>query len=187
MPTYAGIDYSLTSPSICISDEKLIDFSSVTCYFLSNLARFEKYKESNIYGNIHEKFDSDQDRYDIISSWALDAIEKHDVDYVCIEGYSFGSTGRVFNIAENTGILKDRIWEFGVDFEVAAPSAIKKYATGKGNANKEQMYEKFCEDNPKVDLKGLLTPRASKVINPVSDIVDSYYILNYIIDKKKEE
>jgi len=49
------------------------------------------------------------------------------------------------------------------------------------------MYEKFCEDNPKVDLKGLLTPRASKVINPVSDIVDSYYILNYIIDKKKEE
>tara|TARA_R110002020_G_scaffold331387_2_gene546919 strand:- start:835 stop:1395 length:561 start_codon:yes stop_codon:yes gene_type:complete len=186
LPTYAGIDYSLTSPAICIGDQKSIDFSSVTCYFLSNLARFENFKESNINGNIHEAFRSEQERYDIISSWALDILEDHEVDYVCIEGYSYGSTGRVFNIAENMGILKDRIWEFNLEFEVAAPSAVKKFATGKGNANKEKMYDQFCEENPKTDLKGFLTPRASKVINPVSDIVDSYYILQYIIDKKEE-
>jgi hypothetical protein len=41
------------------------------------------------------------------------------------------------------------------------------------------MYEKFCEENSEVHLKEMLTPRSSNVINPVSDIVDAYYILKY--------
>ena len=57
------------------------------------------------------------------------------------------------------------------------PTVIKKFATGKGNANKEQMYEAFVDEllTP-TDLKERLTPKAKKVINPISDIVDSYFI-----------
>ena len=56
-------------------------------------------------------------------------------------------------------------------------AAIKKFATGKGNANKELMYDAFVDEllTPK-DLKEQLTPRAKKVISPINDIVDSYFI-----------
>ena len=39
------------------------------------------------------------------------------------------------------------------------------------------MYEAFVDEllTP-VDLKERLTPKAKKIINPISDIVDSYFI-----------
>jgi len=45
------------------------------------------------------------------------------------------------------------------------------------DANKELMYEAFVDEllTP-TDLKERLTPKAKKVINPISDIVDSYFI-----------
>ena len=187
MSVFAGIDYSLTSPAICVGNiSSELEFSSVFCYFRSNLSRFDSFKDGNIYGQNHKAFVCDQDRYDDIAEWALNILEKHKVARVCLEGYSFGSTGRVFNIAENTAILKDRMWDMEIDFDVVAPSSIKKFATGKGNANKDQMYSVFCEENPNVDLMGLLTPRASKVISPVSDVVDSYYMLKYAFDLKQQ-
>ena len=48
-------------------------------------------------------------------------------------------------------------------------------ATGKGNADKEVMTRQFRIDTG-VNLKKDLTPKSTKVINPVSDIVDSYYV-----------
>ncbi len=47
-----------------------------------------------------------------------------------LEGYSFGSKGKVFHIAENTGILKYKIHNMGVPLEVIPPTTVKKFATG---------------------------------------------------------
>ena len=96
-----------------------------------------------------------------------------------MEGYSYGSTGKVFHIAENTAVLKYLMWDEELEFEVVPPTVIKKFATGKGNANKEKMYEAFCDENKDSSLREWLTPRSSNVISPVNDIVDSYYILKY--------
>ena len=52
---------------------------------------------------------------------------------------------------------------------------MKKFATGKGNSNKDVMFEHFLEETG-VDLMSSLSPKASKVNSPVSDIVDAYYI-----------
>jgi len=46
-------------------------------------------------------------------------------------------------------------------------------ATGKGNADKEKMYEQFTKDT-KIDLKKIFD--MNKLNNPVTDIIDSYYI-----------
>jgi len=54
------------------------------------------------------------------------------------------------------------------------PSVVKKGATGKGNADKDMMYEAFCKELPDYNLKK--TFDTEKVGNPLSDIVDSYYI-----------
>ena len=184
----AGIDYSLTSPGICVFDTSKKDFNykNTKCYFRSNLHRFEKFNEGNLYGENHSSYNSDEDRYDDIANWALKIlIRKHNVDKVFLEGYSYGSTGKVFHIAENTGTLKYLMWDEELEFEIVPPTVIKKFATGKGNANKEKMYESFCKENPKLDLRSQLTPRSSNVISPVSDVVDAYFIAKYGVENTK--
>ena len=79
------------------------------------------------------------------------------------------------NIGENTGILKKQLKEAGFKYVTIPPTVIKKHATGKGNANKELMYETFLSESH-VDLKSQLSPKSTKISNPVSDIVDSFYI-----------
>jgi len=96
-----------------------------------------------------------------------------------IEDYSFGSKGRVFNLAENCGLLKHKLYTGGYKFSTVAPTVIKKFATGKGNANKEVMYESFLRETG-LNLNAVLSPRSTKIGSPVNDIVDAWYIANYI-------
>jgi Holliday junction resolvasome RuvABC endonuclease subunit len=88
-----------------------------------------------------------------------------------------GSKGRVFNIAENTGVLKYRFWNFQIEFKTIAPTVIKKFATGKGNSNKEQMQLVFEQENS-IRLKNELN-MTEKQWNPSSDLIDAYYICKY--------
>ena len=60
-----------------------------------------------------------------------------------------------------------------IDYETVVPSVVKKGATGKGNADKDMMYESFSKET-NTDLKKVFD--TVKVTNPISDIVDSYYI-----------
>jgi len=61
-----------------------------------------------------------------------------------------------------------------------APTAIKKMATGKGNANKFLMLEKFTEINIELKssewIKKLTTEK--HLLSPLTDIVDSFFIAN---------
>ena len=63
--------------------------------------------------------------------------------------------------------------EMNLKYETVVPSVVKKGATGKGNADKDKMYEAFVKET-KIDLKKIFD--TDKVGNPISDIVDSYYI-----------
>ena len=89
--------------------------------------------------------------------------------------------GQVFNIGENTGILKYKLRErVAPKMSIFAPSEIKKFATGKGNANKMLMYEAFTEETGD-DLSLIFGPwdQGYKGQSPVSDIIDSYYRAKY--------
>ena len=112
--------------------------------------------------------------------WILShAPTRHLGNKLAIEGYAFGAKGQVFNIGENTGILKLKLAEkVANDINVIAPSAIKKFATGKGNANKVLMCEAFIEDTGD-DLAKLFEFDPYTGQSPVSDIIDSYYISKY--------
>ena len=94
---------------------------------------------------------------------------------IFIEGYSFGSKGQaIFQIAENCGILKYRLdYEKDFIYDTIVPSVVKKFASGKGNADKEKMYDSFKKET-KIDLKKIFD--MEKLNNPVTDIIDSYYI-----------
>lgn len=173
----AGIDYSMTSPALCVYNTESGEFSFDNCtfYFLTQSKKYEIDTE-NIHGMLFE-YDNEMQRYDTISSYFLDRIMENEVDKVYMEDYSMGSKGRVFHIAENTGVLKYRMWSFGIPFQTIPPTVIKKFASGKGNANKERMQEVFEEHN-EVKLKQLFN-MTDKQWNPSSDLIDAYYICKY--------
>ena len=58
------------------------------------------------------------------------------------------------------------------------PTVLKKFATGKGNSDKEKMHEAFVGQFG-VDLRRAMTPLNTKVGNPVSDIVDAIFLCRY--------
>ncbi|MGA0152576.1 MAG: hypothetical protein ACO3LG_02925, partial [Ilumatobacteraceae bacterium] len=92
-----------------------------------------------------------------------------------------------FHIAENCGLLKYLLWKEGYKYTTAAPTVIKKYATGKGNADKQKMYEAFYE-NTQLDLISIFS-KTGRLTSPVTDIVDAYYLTCYMHDsiiEKKE-
>ena len=169
--TIVGIDYSLTSPCVCVKDEKKIMF-----YYLTKKKKHLGKIADNIIGEEHQEYNTPIERFSNISNWAINKfhILGHNLK-VFIEGYSYGSKGQaLFQIAENCGILKYKLLHRNISYDTIVPSVVKKGATGKGNADKDMMYESFCKELPDYNLKK--TFDTEKVGNPLSDIVDSYYI-----------
>jgi Holliday junction resolvasome RuvABC endonuclease subunit len=169
--TIVGIDYSLTSPAICIN----IDNADVLMfYYLTNKKKYIGKMSEDIIGYEHKEYDTPIRRFTYISDFIFDHISGLINPTIFIEGYSFGSKGQgIFQIAENCGILKYRLQEAEIPYETVVPSVVKKGATGKGNADKDMMYEAFVRDT-NIDLKKIFD--TDKVGNPISDIADSYFI-----------
>ena len=174
--TIVGIDYSLNSPAICIAGDDF-DFNKCSFHFLTSKKKHIGKFGKNIFGYEHKEYNTPIERFTNISSWALDIIHKQreDTAKVFIEGYSFGSKGQaVFQIAENCGILKYRLQLLpSILYDTVVPSVVKKHASGKGNADKQLMYDSF-KDHTKQDLLKMFD--MGKLNNPVTDIIDSYYI-----------
>jgi len=169
-----GIDYSITSPCICICDSSNFGFHNCRFYFLTDNKKLD-IDVDNIFGDLHNDYKSEEQRYHNITQWALLRIPQESKVY--LEGYSMGSTGRVFNIAENAGLLKHYLFRNNIDYTVVPPTVIKKFATGKGNANKQSLQDSF-EHETKYNVKKKLH-LTEKQWNPSSDIIDSYFICKY--------
>ena len=174
-----GIDYSMSTPAMCLMGESTA-FNDCKFYYLTGVKKAEGiFYRGNIIGTLHKEYYSEQERFDDISDFFLTKIPiTKPAPSIAIEDYSFGSTGRIFNIAENTGLLKHKLWEVGYKFSVVAPTTIKKYASGKGNADKVKMYETFVKETG-IELSKIMFPDRA-LGSPVSDIVDSYYIAKFI-------
>lgn len=175
-----GVDYSITCPCLCLYDErKEFNFNNCFFYYLTNTKKFADKILPNVTGESFQDYVADVDRFDSISEWAINLCAG--AADVAVEGYSFGSKGKVFNLAENMGIFKHKLYKAGVPLTVIEPSKAKKLATGKGNADKAAMYKAFSEET---NTQLVFTFNQKSLTNPVTDIVDSYYILKSLIASK---
>ena len=187
--TIVGIDYSLNSPAICIAGDNF-DFNKCSFHFLTSKKKHIGKFGKNIFGYEIKEYNTAIERFNNISLWALDTIHKNktrqETAQVFIEGYSFGSKGQaVFQIAENCGILKYRLqMSPTILYDTVVPSVVKKYASGKGNADKQLMYDSFKE-HTKQDLMKMFDMQ--KLNNPVTDIIDSYYIAKVGYENSKSK
>ena len=172
-----GIDYSLTCPCVCVSKDDT--FANSYFYYLTDrksvMGRF-----NNILGDPHPDYLTDQERYENNATWVLEILSnfKSEEITIMIEDYSFGSKGKVFNLAENCGIMKYLLFKHNYIFHTVPPTVVKKFATGKGNATKEKMYDAFIADTG-IDLQAMLLPNV-KLASPITDIVDAWYLARYM-------
>lgn len=175
---HVGIDYSMTSPAICVHRGSEWSIANCTFHFFSPTKNSKPPTvDWLIQYDRHEAASCSELRFDRLSRWAIDVIKPTAPDLVCVEGYAMGASGQVFHIGENAGLLKHKLWKEGLAFITPAPTALKKFATGKGSAKKEDMEAAFRQETS-IDFRALLN-QSAKSWNPSSDIIDAYYLAKF--------
>ena len=169
----SGIDYSISSPSICI--HKNGSFNPSNCTFSFFALDKWRHRWSSLENVNCFKLPSDLEgvkKYIYRAEWTVDNLIWWNgrVETVFLEDYAYAATGRVFHIAENAGILKYKLSKFKT--HTIPPTVIKKFATGKGNASKHDMLDAWKNEPGTFDL-------VQETGNPASDIIDSYFICKY--------
>lgn len=188
---YAGIDFSMNSPSICTWDSRTeLKFSNCRFFNYANWARSKDLEgqHKNISIVRQKSYTCNEERFRNISVWLEAVILSENVGKVSLEGYSYGSVGNTFEIGEATGVAKQTLFKHQIPFEIIEPTTSKMVWGGKGNAKKDLLYEKFVESE-QVYLESLLgydlinDPRVEKKLEtpwelkPIDDLIDSFFIM----------
>lgn len=169
-----GIDYSMTGPACCIHEGDVWSIDNCYFFYLTNKRVDGRICDRFSGQSVDTKnFSCSEERFEYLSNFFCNIIPKNSM--VFIEAYSFGSKGMTFQIGENTGVLKNKLYNLtGKHSNPIAPSAVKKMATGKGNkVDKVDMCNAFVQEtNLKMDSYFECKFGSS----PMSDVVDSYYV-----------
>lgn len=173
-----GIDFSITSPGLYLLNVDK-NFNSLESAF----AGFTTVKKTALLQRElvlldKKSWNDDIHRFDILTEEIIDFVDSNtnsDTEvYVGLEGYSYASKGLIFNIAEATGLLKNKLWNNSCNIRIYDPSSIKKFATLLGNADKVMMGDAFVETVDK--FKPVLNEGLTNYESPKADIIDAYWI-----------
>lgn len=209
-----GIDYSITSPamSMYIGDLKNDMFVMENLDFFAFVDK-KKIKKENEYVKINDfQWNNYIDRWNNIAyvflgkiheTLFINNISRENV-FIVIEGYSYsrGRHGMVFNIAENTVILKFHLYQNELKFKIYQPTSIKKFIIGneeyKKGEKKIKIYDKIC-DKLNINLSEYLGIKESSLLYDFSDSLSILFMLycemlirnnlydkNYIFNMKEE-
>ena len=168
-----GIDYSMSSPSICINSNDV--------FFITRNQVFEgdythgDFKFKGIwYGPIKSGHNKMQ-RFGHLTSIVLRELCDMKPGVAFLEGYSLGSKGNLTAIAENTGVLKVALAMKGWELRIVSPMTLKKEFGGKGNMKKPALADAW-HDKFGFHVHDLVG--CDKGDSPASDIIDSYAVMN---------
>lgn len=100
-----------------------------------------------------------------------------DIDYIAVEDYAFKAKGKVFDIAECSGALKNIFYSMKIPMKKFPPMTVKQCATGNGGADKVMMGLAFSASglSKKVNSYIFELPEYN---NPQEDLVDACYMAN---------
>lgn len=74
-----------------------------------------------------------------------DVISEHRPASAALEGYSYDSTGKVFELGEAGGVVKLCFFDAQIPSYVVSPAALKKFVADNHQATKEQMLRKTLD------------------------------------------
>lgn len=106
------------------------------------------------------------------------------VDLVAVEGYSFASQhSHAHSIGELGGVVRLGLWEAGIPFVVVPPKSMKKFATGKGNASKDQVlvaavmrFGREFDDNNQADAMWLKAMAHHHYGDPIVEVPQAHLV-----------
>ena len=194
-----GLDWSITSPAWTIIDS---DGRYVHHYFVQRNHKNSKKDESNLkvvddveskmesfHPYYYPEFDCSMNRFYLLSEALVDSVITYDMYNmkVVFEGYSFGATGKVLDIAECTGIAKQALYrEYGLIPTVVPSAQWKKHFGLKGNSDKKPIVDLYIERTGN-DLYSIFNKKPDiKSLGVMSDIADSYFIAMYALEDSKK-
>lgn len=171
-----GFDYSMTGPAMCITDgsQWFIAYATGKKKLVGSTFTKPNFRVKALPIPLFEK-GNDAQRFHLLSDEFMRILAPlaGKIAMIGIEGYAFGAKGQVFNIGENTGVLKHKLWHvLGLRATELSPTEVKMFAI-KGNAKKPEMEDAFAA------MHGW---RPSSEIgcnigdSPAADVVDSYFV-----------
>ncbi len=173
-----GIDASINGTGIVKFE--LDDDLEITKKNYKAFTQVKKYEEKNI---VYHKKNQFKDQI-VKNTWMINHIMDLviDCDYVALEGYAYGAKGLVFNIAEFTGCLKDKIYHYihpfnqNIKMRIYDPGSIKILGCGKGSGDKISMGDAYVKEGEGWKLDNL-----TQYKSPKSDIIDAWYIAKLLL------
>ncbi len=173
-----GLDLSITSPGFCVMD--IDDNYEIVEINLHGFTKTDKWIFEGE-GLIIHKFPSDYDKhpphyrpflvYDMVKPYLKD------IDYIAVEDYAFGAKGKVFDIAECSGALKNIFYTQNIPMKKFPPMTVKTCATGNGGADKVLMGLAFASSGLKKFVNSFLFD-LPEYNNPQEDLIDSIWMAN---------
>ncbi len=79
------------------------------------------------------------ERVDSFLGWTDEIMTEYKPELVCIEGYGFGNKHTLATLVEIGTAIRLAIHAHGCQYIEVPPPTLKKFATGKGNAQKDQI------------------------------------------------
>jgi len=134
----------------------------------------------------------------------LDIFQKHIMGYITavvdeiyfsIEGYAYrASTNSIVQQGELNGQMKSMIYFDGGKIRIHDPSSLKLFATGKGNATKQEMLDQSLEEGfycwapcykTKNTVKKKISGKIEKTVKhdidgPKTDVIDAYFLARFL-------
>jgi Holliday junction resolvasome RuvABC endonuclease subunit len=177
-----GIDPSINCTGICIYDDKLINH---TYYMIVSKCtkKMREFKNDHINIIEYNKRESNKGEYHIkeynkslniydICCIINDLITLYKPDIVQMEGVSYGSRGSaaLVDLAGLNFAIRMTLARKNIQYNILAPTSIKKFAVGNGSAEKDVMIASW----KKLD-KNISNINTIKV----DDLADSYFICHY--------
>lgn len=197
-----GIDFSINSPGICVLKDGKPHWISYLNASKSTKKEKALQEEMGQLNDVTIVFQEDPDiskheltrvnRHIKIASNIVQLIHDHtdptEPYKIYFEGASYGTsrfgTNSLLDLQAAASILKYKLIEtFDVkDLDVIAPTAIKKFA-GKGNMNKQQMWNAFI-DNDTFQSSEFHSfcqrfRDEKKLVKPIDDLIDAAFILQF--------
>lgn len=167
MKKFVGIDQSYTSSGYCVIDESGAVLEVGTIKTSIN-------DEGDIY-----------DRANTVSSALVDLVKKYDPNNVGIEGLAFSKFG---NATRDLAGLQfviitqfRRETKYGENMVIVSPNALKKFATSKGSASKQEMVAALPQN-----VLELIEEKKYKKSSGLYDVTDAYFIAMYTLEEYKK-
>ena len=144
-----GFDPGLTSPGIAWHDGNIIEADIIPVGKLRGIRRIQT---------------------------IVDFLLNLQPDKIIMEGYAYGRINQMAAMGELGGCAKWEADRCGIDMVIISPTSLKKFATNKGNANKEAVRDAANRERQKAGLEWFKT----------SDEADAYWLLRIGMELENE-